>query len=109
MGHIGVGFPARLHGLVAGTGWVIELGESFSNGLGAVVILDVPTLVTIRPAVVKRPVPVEAGACSDVPTVTPGTVPSRCGAGPTTALPHATQAMAAPQTANLQRFTSPAY
>ena len=48
MGHIGVGLPARLHGLAAGTGWFIEdceLGESFStNEFGAVVILDVPTL-----------------------------------------------------------------
>ncbi|HEX7265155.1 MAG TPA: hypothetical protein VF383_13355 [Candidatus Dormibacteraeota bacterium] len=87
----------------------MELGESFSNGLGAVVILDVPTLVTIRPAVVKRPVLVEACACSDVPAATPGTVPSRCGAGPTTASPHATQAIAAAQIATLQRFTSPAY
>lgn len=108
MGHIGVGLPARLHGLAAGTGWLIELGESFSNGLGAVVILDVPTLVTIRPAVVKSPV-VEAGAWFDVPATTPGTVPSRCGAGPTTELPHATHAIAATQTASLQRFTSPPY
>jgi hypothetical protein len=77
VGHIGVGLPARLHGLAASTGWFIEdceLGESLStNEFGAVVILDVRTLVTIPSAVVKSPTLVDAGGRSEVPAMTPGT------------------------------------
>ena len=86
------------------------MGESVStNEFGAVVILDIPTLVTIPPAVVKGPTLIDAGERSDVAAVTPGTELNRCGVSSIPALPHPTQAMAAPQSASFQRFTAPAY